>query len=80
MGDGIMGKFICFWIFLIGGLVIAKLLGIADTAGNMAVLSISLAFIYVGWTVLRAKGREKAARGNPRQAPKNPGGHKKKKR
>ena len=54
MGDGIIAKFIYFWIFLIGGLFMARILGIADTASNMAVLSISMAFIYVGWNLLRA--------------------------
>lgn len=62
MGDGIIAKFIYFWIFLIGGLFMARLLGIADTASNMAVLSLSLAFVYVGWNLLRSKGKKKAAR------------------
>lgn len=80
MGDGIIGKFIYFWIFLLGGLFIAKFLGVADTAGNMAVLSISLALVYIGWTVLRAKGQKKAAERKEQPAPKNNNGHKKKKR
>ncbi len=61
MGDGILGKFIYFWIFLIGGLFAARIFGIADTMGNMVVLSIALAFIYVGWTFLRAKSKKNAA-------------------
>ena len=78
MGDGIIAKFIYFWIFL---------MGIADTASNMAVLSISMAFIYVGWNLLRAKGKKKAAqREAEKQAamknsrPKPNHNHKKKKR
>ncbi|WP_415931226.1 hypothetical protein [Zhenpiania hominis] len=87
MGDGIIAKFIYFWIFLIGGLFMARILGIADTASNMAVLSISMAFIYVGWNLLRAKGKKRAAQReaekqaamkNSRQKPNH--NHKKKKR
>lgn len=60
MGEGVIGKFIYFWIFLLGGLFIARFLGIADTTGNMVVLSISLTFVYVGWTFLRAKSKMNA--------------------
>ena len=61
MGDGIIAKFIYFWIFLLGGLFAARFFGIADTTGNMIVLSISLALIYVGWCFLRAKSKAKTA-------------------
>lgn len=80
MGDGIIGKFICFWIFLIGGLFAAKFFGIADTQGNMVVLSISLAFIYVGWTFLRAKSKKNTAKKEAAPAPRNNQKHKKKKK
>lgn len=81
MGEGIIGKFIYFWIFLLGGLFIAKFLGIADTTGNMVVLSISLAFIYVGWTFLRAKSKKNAEqREAGAQETKKNNRHKKKKR
>lgn len=78
MGNGILGKFIYFWIFLIGGLCAAKLFGIADTPGNMVVLSVSLAFIYVGWTFLRAKPKKNMAEKDAVPAPRN--NHKKKKK
>lgn len=61
MGDGILSKFIYFWVFLFGGLVMARILGMADTVGNVVVLSISLALVYIGWNLLRAKGKQKAA-------------------
>ena len=81
MGEGIIGTFSYFWIFLLGGLFIAKFLGIADTTGNMVVLSISLAFVYVGWTVLRSKGRKKTEQREAAvRAPKKNNRHKKKKR
>ncbi|MCI8647170.1 MAG: hypothetical protein HFE76_10405 [Firmicutes bacterium] len=80
MGGGIIGKFIYFWIFLLGGLFIAKFLGIADTARNMAVLSLSLAIVYIGWNVLRAKGQQKAAERKPAPALAKQNHHKKKKR
>lgn len=79
MGDGIIGKFIYFWIFLIGGLFAAKFFGIADTPGNMVVLSVSLAFIYVGWTFLRAKSRKNVAEKKAASAPRNNHKNKKKK-
>ena len=61
MGNGVIGKFIYFWIFLLGGLLAARLFGIADTAKNMILLSIALAVVYVVWNVLRAKGRQNTA-------------------
>lgn len=79
MGDGIIGKFIYFWIFLIGGLFAAKFFGIADTPGNMVVLSVSLAFIYVGWTFLRAKSRKNVEEKKAASAPRNNYKNKKKK-
>lgn len=81
MGEGIIGKFIYFWIFLLGGLFIAKFFGIADTTGNMVVLSISLALVYVGWTFLRAKGKKNAEQREAAaaQMPKKNNRHKKKK-
>lgn len=60
MGGGMIGKFVYFWMFLIGGLVVAKLFGIADTASNMITLSIVLAFVFVMWNVLRAKAQKNA--------------------
>lgn len=81
MGNGILGKFIYFWIFLIGGLFAAKFFGIADTPGNMVVLSVSLAFIYVGWTFLRAKSRKNMEQKEAASAPGNTrNNHKKKKK
>lgn len=68
MGDGILSKFIYFWIFLFGGLVMARLLGMSDTVGNVVVLSISLAFVYIGWNLFRAKGKQKAAERQKNQA------------
>lgn len=80
MNDGIIAKFIYFWIFLLGGLFVAKFFGIADTAGNMIVLSISLAFVYVGWTLLRAKGRKNAAQREAKSVPRNNSKQKRKKK
>lgn len=80
MGDGIIGKFIYFWIFLLGGLFIAKFLGIADTAGNMVILSISLAIVYVVWNLFREKGQKKAAKRKAGQTPNKHNKQKKKKR
>lgn len=80
MGDDILGKFIYFWIFLIGGLFAAKIFGIADTAGNMVVLSISLAFIYVGWNFLRAKSKKNAAAKQAASTPANRSGQNKRKK
>lgn len=68
MGDGILSKFIYFWVFLFGGLVMARLLGMADTVGNVVVLSISLAFVYIGWNLFRAKGKQRAAERQKNQA------------
>ena len=61
MGGGMIGKFVYFWIFLMGGLIVAKLFGVADTASNMITLSIALALVFIVWNVLRAKAQKNAA-------------------
>lgn len=80
MGNGVIGKFIYFWIFLLGGLLAARLFGIADTAKNMVLLSIALAVVYVVWNVLRAKGRQNAAQKQQSHASQPGNKHKKKKK
>ncbi|MCB6993559.1 hypothetical protein LI177_08705 [bacterium 210820-DFI.6.37] len=80
MGGGMIGKFVYFWMFLLGGLIVAKLLGVADTASNMIVLSIALALVFVVWNVLRAKSQENAAAKKAASRPKTGSQSKKKKK
>lgn len=80
MGGGMIGKFVYFWMFLMGGLIVAKFFGIADTASNMITLSIALAFVFVMWNVLRAKSQKNAAAKKAAAAPKTGSRNKKKKK
>lgn len=81
MGDGIIGKFVYFWMFLLGGLIVGKVFGLTDTTSNVVVLCIALAIIYVGWVLLRASSKKKAAAQRAAEpAPKKNNRHGKKKR
>ena len=61
MGNGIIGKILFFWVFIIGGMFIASATGAIDTANWKSVVPfiIALAIIYIVWNVFRAKGKKR---------------------
>ena len=61
MGNGIIGKILYFWIFILGGLFIARILGFAEDGPKIIIFCIALALVYVVWNVARALGRKNAA-------------------
>ena len=84
---GIVGKFLYFWIFMIGVLLFAKYLGHVDDGRQMVYIAIAAAPLYIVFMVFRALGinkREEKAKKN-REANRTPvhkgqAGKKKKKR
>lgn len=80
MGDGFIGKFVYFWIFIMGGLIVSKFLGIADTAKNMILLTAALALVFIVWNVMKARHQRDAAAKKPQSTPKGGNKHKKKKK
>lgn len=61
MNNGIIGKILYFWIFLIGGLFFAKILGFAKDDRTMIIFCIALAVVYIVFQVARALGKKKSA-------------------
>lgn len=56
---GIVGKFLYFWIFMIGVLLFAKYLGHVDDGRQMVYVCIAAALVYIVFMVFRALGRNK---------------------
>lgn len=61
MSSGIVGKILYFWIFIIGGLFFAKLLGFAKDDGSVIMLCIAIAVVYIVFQIARTQGMKKRA-------------------
>ncbi|HIU25041.1 MAG TPA: hypothetical protein IAC50_00895 [Candidatus Copromorpha excrementigallinarum] len=59
MGNGIIGKILYFWVFILGGLFFAKIFGIAGDDRSVITLCIALAVAYIVFQVARSLGRKK---------------------
>lgn len=62
MNGGIIGKILYFWIFIIGGLFFARILGFAKDDKTMVIFCIALAIAYIVFQVARALGKKKSAK------------------
>ena len=62
MFDGIIGKIILFWIFMLGVGFFAKLLGITGDHKTMTIYFIACAIAYIVWVVARTMAKNR--RGN----------------
>lgn len=61
MGNGIIGKILYFWIFILGGVFFAKVLGFADDDRSMIMICIAIALVYIVFQVARFLGQRKRA-------------------
>lgn len=61
MGNGLIGKFLYFWMFIIGALVILKFTGFAGDNRTMAIVLGAIALVYIVWNVFREMGKKKRA-------------------
>lgn len=80
MGEGVIGKFIFFWIFILGGMFMGKLFGLTDNTPNTIMLFISLIIIFVGVNIIKANAKKKSAAKRAAQTPRNNNRHGKKKK
>ncbi len=62
MFDGVIGKIIMFWIFMIGALFFAKILGLTGDTKTMVIFLVACALVYVVWAVARTLGKRKRER------------------
>ena len=59
MGNGIIGKIIYFWAFMLGVVVFGKVFGfLGDTRQSVYIL-VGAALIFIVWNVFRALGKKK---------------------
>lgn len=72
MFDGPIGKIILFWIFMIGALFFARILGFEGDTKTTVIFLIACALIYVVWVIGRvmAKKRREEQEYNATYAPK----------
>ncbi len=59
MGNGIIGKIIYFWIFVLGGLFFARIFRLVTESKDMIILLIVLSCIYWGLTIVRGVGKNR---------------------
>lgn len=81
MGNGVIGKILYFWIFILGALFFAKIFGFIKDDKTMIVFCIAIAIIYVVFQVFRSLGKKKRAEKEAANRPpvrKGQGGKKKK--
>ena len=53
MGSGFIGKLIYFWIFILGVLFMAKVLGFAEHRSTMIMVLVVGSLLYVGFQLIR---------------------------
>ncbi len=71
MGNGILGKVLYFWIFIIGGMFFARVFGVANDDRTTIMLCIGLALIYIVFQVFKYLGRNKRAERAAKREEKN---------
>lgn len=53
MGNSLFGNIVYFWIFIIGGMFIAKITGLTQSNRDTIIFIIVLALLYWGFAFLR---------------------------
>ena len=59
MGDGIIGKFIYFWAFIIGVIVFGKVFGFMNDSKSTIMILIASAIVYIVWVIARSKAKQR---------------------
>lgn len=59
MGNGVIGKIIYFWIYMIAVVIFAKIAGVMENTGTAVIVLIAAAIIYIVWNVARYMGKKK---------------------
>ncbi len=64
MFDGVIGKIILFWVFILGAMFFARVLGFTDDTRTTVIYLIACALIYVVWVVGRTMAKRRRERDN----------------
>ena len=59
MGNGVIGKIIYFWIFMIGVIIFGKIGGVMEDTKSSLMVLIAAALIYIVWNVGRYLGKQR---------------------
>lgn len=59
--NGLIGKFLYFWFFIIGALIILKFTGYADDNRTLLITLGAIALVYIVWNVFREMGKKRKA-------------------
>ena len=62
MFDGVIGKIIMFWIFMLGAAFFAKILGFTGDTKTAVMYFAACAIVFIVWTLARTMAKKK--RGN----------------
>ena len=57
--DGVIGKFIMFWAFMLGVAVFGKVFGFFDSTPRAIFIFVGAALVFLVWTIGRAKAQQK---------------------
>lgn len=71
MGNGIIGKILYFWIFIIGGLFFARIFGMTNDGRTTIMICIGLALVYIVFQIFKFLGRNKRKERAEQRAEKN---------
>lgn len=81
MGNGIIGKILYFWMFMIGGVIVLAITGNLKDDRTVIILLLAIALVYIVWNVFRELGKKrKAEKAAAYKQPVKKGAPKKKKR
>lgn len=61
MDSRIIGKIIYFWIFMLGVVLVGKLMGVMEDGRMTIIICIAAAILYIVWNVFRSLGKKKRA-------------------
>lgn len=59
--NGLIGKFLYFWVFIIGALFVLKFTGYAGDDRTMYIVLGAIALVYIVWNVFREMGKKNKA-------------------
>lgn len=62
MNGGAIARFIYFWIFVLGGAIIARVLGMPDTRENIIGLLLALVLVYCSFMFFRSRAERKSSK------------------
>ncbi len=62
MFDGIIGKIILFWVFMIGAVFFARAFGFTGDTKTTVIFLIACALIYVVWVIGRVMAKRRKER------------------